>query len=293
MKKLFISLLLLLSLEFVFPQDAQAQTYQELAKDYCSGIGADNFTYSSDQLIRMRPVGAPGGSDSWNVVINSVKISESGTGKNQTFSVGQSFTPTQLSIGPKLLLPINSFIEQTTKDKTTTDSFDITVDKTINYQEGDPNDISKPFKSSSYQCATVASSAMQVPAKGQQQEQPNQNPLPANPAGPPVGGVNNLNVFCDAAKTKINTAIGCIPITATDDTIGWLLGWAIGISGGIALILIAVAGFTIMTASGDPQKLNGGRELLTAAVSGLILIIFSVFLLRLIGVSILAIPGLS
>lgn len=62
--------------------------------------------------------------------------------------------------------------------------------------------------------------------------------------------------------------------------------------GGIALVLIAVAGFNIMTAAGDPQKLNGGRELLTAAVSGLVLIIFSVFILRLIGVQILQIPGL-
>ncbi len=96
-----------------------------------------------------------------------------------------------------------------------------------------------------------------------------------------------------ACGTAIDTALGCIPVDSTDRFVGWFLGWAIGVAGGIALLLIVVAGFNIMTASGDPQKLNGGRELLTAAVSGLILIIFSVFLLRLIGVNILHIPGFA
>ena len=90
----------------------------------------------------------------------------------------------------------------------------------------------------------------------------------------------------------ITTAIGCVPIRSTQDFVNWFLRWAIGISGGIAFLLIVMASFQIMTASGDPQKLQGGRELLTAAISGLILIIFSVFLLRLIGVTILQIPGL-
>ena len=96
----------------------------------------------------------------------------------------------------------------------------------------------------------------------------------------------------------LDTAIGCIPITGDNNAVtnafaGWFLGWAIGVSGGLALLLIVFSGFQIMTASGDPQKLQSGRELLTSAISGLILIIFSIFLLRLIGVQILNIPGLS
>ena len=89
----------------------------------------------------------------------------------------------------------------------------------------------------------------------------------------------------------IRTAIGCIPINNTNSLIGFILRWAIGIGGGIAFILILVAGFQIMTAQGDPQRLQAGKELLTSAIAGIILIIFSVFILELIGVNILRIPG--
>lgn len=91
--------------------------------------------------------------------------------------------------------------------------------------------------------------------------------------------------------TGILTALGCIPVNNTNNFAAWFLGWAIGVAGGIAFLLILFSGFQIMTAAGDPQKLQSGRELLTAAISGLILIIFSVFLLKLIGVDILNLPG--
>lgn len=97
--------------------------------------------------------------------------------------------------------------------------------------------------------------------------------------------------YCSDTLREIDTALGCIPIRDTNAFAGWFLGWAIGVSGGLALLLIIFSGFQIMTAQGDPQKLQSGRELLTAAISGLILIIFSVFLLKLIGVTILNIPG--
>jgi len=90
---------------------------------------------------------------------------------------------------------------------------------------------------------------------------------------------------------EINTAIGCIPVENPDALIGFLLRWAIGVGGGIAFLLIIVAGFQIMTSSGSPDRLKAGQELLTSAITGIILLIFSVFILELIGVHILNIPG--
>lgn len=67
----------------------------------------------------------------------------------------------------------------------------------------------------------------------------------------------------------------------------FILRWATGIGGAIALILMIYAGFLIMTASGVPERIKAGQELLTSAIAGLILLIFSIFVLKFIGVDIL------
>lgn len=87
------------------------------------------------------------------------------------------------------------------------------------------------------------------------------------------------------------TAFGCLPTNEPQEFITWLLGAAIGIAGGIAVLLMIFGGFLIILSSGDPQKLQTGKDILTSAIIGLVVIIFSVFLLRIIGVEILKIPG--
>lgn len=87
------------------------------------------------------------------------------------------------------------------------------------------------------------------------------------------------------------TAIGCITTSNPQEFVAWLLARAIGIAGGIAFLLMIFAGFQIITSSGDPEKLKSGKEMLTSAIIGLIVIIFSIFLLTLIGVDILKLPG--
>lgn len=108
-----------------------------------------------------------------------------------------------------------------------------------------------------------------------------------------------LALYCDAAGNPVTTpydrlytAIGCIPLGSQNDFLIFILRWALGIAGGIAFLLIVYAGFLVMTSGGDKQKLQAGKELLTAAVSGLLLLIFSVFILDLVGLRILQIPGL-
>lgn len=86
------------------------------------------------------------------------------------------------------------------------------------------------------------------------------------------------------------TALGCVPSTPNEfATI--FLKFGVGIAGGIAFILILFAAFQMMTSAGNPEQLNAGKELMGAAIAGLLLIIFSIFILRLIGVTILNIPG--
>lgn len=66
-----------------------------------------------------------------------------------------------------------------------------------------------------------------------------------------------------------------------------------GLAGGIALILMVYGGIMVITSGGNPQKLQAGKELITSAVMGLILILFGTYLLKLIGVDILQIPGFT
>lgn len=86
------------------------------------------------------------------------------------------------------------------------------------------------------------------------------------------------------------TAIGCIS-TSSQGFIEDLLPFAIAIAGGIAFVLILFGSLQVMLSAGNPEKLNAGKELVSSAIIGLLLIIFSIFILQLIGVQILRIPG--
>ena len=90
---------------------------------------------------------------------------------------------------------------------------------------------------------------------------------------------------------KVYTALGCIPATVKEFIEDTLLGWGIGLAGIVSLLCIIYAAFRIQTSRGNPEGIKKAQELLTSCIMGLMLIIFSIFILRLIGVDILKIPG--
>jgi hypothetical protein len=108
---------------------------------------------------------------------------------------------------------------------------------------------------------------------------------------PPAAARNDALGSGGCGSTEFSTAIGCIPTGGKggDSTkmLGFFMGWAVGIGGGLAFLLIVYSGFLLMTSSGNPQRVQAGKELLGAAVGGLLLLIFSVVVLRIIGVDIL------
>ena len=118
------------------------------------------------------------------------------------------------------------------------------------------------------------------------------NTIPAGPAVFCVGNDPNIRTN-DPSSGSIATAIGCIPVFSRQGFVEFLVGWAIGIAGGIALLLIIYAAFLVITSAGNPQRMQAGKELLTAAVMGLLLILFGSFVLNLIGIEILNIPGFN
>jgi len=100
------------------------------------------------------------------------------------------------------------------------------------------------------------------------------------------------SVIAQCAGSSISTGLGCIPTEPTT-LVRWVLKYGIIAGGGIAFLLSIWGAFTILLAAGNPEKINEGKQIITSAISGLLFILFSVFLLRFIGVDILQIPGLT
>lgn len=111
--------------------------------------------------------------------------------------------------------------------------------------------------------------------------------------GPDGGGGNALPGKNPCEGGTCITALGSF----TTDIKGFttkILQIAIGLAGGLALILMVRGSISVLTSQGDPQKVNAGREVIVAAIAGLLFLIFSVLILRYIGIKILGgIPGIS
>ncbi len=105
--------------------------------------------------------------------------------------------------------------------------------------------------------------------------------VPSTPT-PPPGPCGNGKI-CPTAFGDIQT-----------DPTGFiksLFSIILSLAGGIAIILIMIAGYRLMSSQGNPEKVQAAREQLTSAIVGLLFIIFSVTILQIIGVDILHIPG--
>lgn len=90
---------------------------------------------------------------------------------------------------------------------------------------------------------------------------------------------------CDDGK-GIKTAIGCIH-TSPVGFIKDFLKFIIGISGGLAFLLMLLGAFQMVTSAGNPETLQAGRDRFQSAIIGLLFVIFAVLLLQIIGVDIL------
>ncbi|OGK37872.1 hypothetical protein A3F03_01485 [Candidatus Roizmanbacteria bacterium RIFCSPHIGHO2_12_FULL_41_11] len=100
-------------------------------------------------------------------------------------------------------------------------------------------------------------------------------------------------IDCAHDDGGVFTAMGCIPVDFTKFVTKYVLGVGVGLAGLIAFLCVIYSAIILQTSSGNAERLKATQEQLTSCIVGLMLIIFSVFILRLIGVNILRIPGLS
>lgn len=101
----------------------------------------------------------------------------------------------------------------------------------------------------------------------------------------------STNFEGDCGQGYVDTAVGCVPIGSLNDTMAFVLKWVFLAAGGIIVALIIKNGFTLLTSSGNPEKLKEVRESVISLVSGILLIIFSLTILKIVGADILGLPG--
>ena len=67
------------------------------------------------------------------------------------------------------------------------------------------------------------------------------------------------------------------------------LNTGLGVVGGVAFLLMVLGAYRLIFAGGNPESVKGGREIITAAIAGLVVVIFAIFILNLLGIGILGI----
>lgn len=95
---------------------------------------------------------------------------------------------------------------------------------------------------------------------------------------------NNINCI------KVITGIGDIN-PGPKTLVARIFGLVLGLSGGIALILIILSGYRFMTSGGNPESFQSAKDMLASAIVGILFVIFAFVILQIIGVDILHIPG--
>jgi hypothetical protein len=89
---------------------------------------------------------------------------------------------------------------------------------------------------------------------------------------------------------QISTGLGCLS-TSTSGFTTALLKFLAGTAGAISLIIMLMATIQIMTGGDNAEQVKKGKELFTGAITGLLFIIFSVTLLKIIAGDIIQLPG--
>ncbi len=130
---------------------------------------------------------------------------------------------------------------------------------------------------------------------------PSSNPVPnnecktllVNPDNSPLYPMTGGRQFTMLGCINSGTQVGFNNNTGASSFVQKLIEVITGFAGGLALLYLMYGAFIILTSQADPEKLNYGRRLIYGAITGLIITLSAVFIVNLIGLKILRIPGFS
>lgn len=148
---------------------------------------------------------------------------------------------------------------------------------------GDPKGYHAYCPNSGLACVNDSTQASGINCTNQQKLIATTTPIPPPP---PPCAVPLQNGSCPA----VNTAFGTWS-TDPSQFVTNLFGVLLSLSGAIGVLIIMIAGYRLMMSQGDPERIQAAREQITAAIVGILFIIFSFVILQIIGVDLLHIPG--
>ena len=104
---------------------------------------------------------------------------------------------------------------------------------------------------------------------------------------------SDLRTACEncSGPGKVWTSLGCLDTSSDFSLVESLITFLLGITGGFALVLILYGSFRISVSTGNPEKVKQGRDIIIAAIFGLMFVILSILILSFVGVDLLNIPG--
>jgi hypothetical protein len=105
-------------------------------------------------------------------------------------------------------------------------------------------------------------------------------------------------IFCDPSgqptavydqshpNNWIYTSLGCFPFIPKDFASA-VIAWGVRIGGGLSFFSLLYGALIWITGTGDPKKIQAGKELVSAALSGLLLLALSLTIINSIGTKVL------
>lgn len=111
-----------------------------------------------------------------------------------------------------------------------------------------------------------------------------------------IAGVkSSLGECLDCAQTGgLATAIGCVPVLNLQKFITeTIFGIGISFAGAFSVLCMIYGAILFQTSAGNSTQVEKGRKLIVNCLVGLIVIVFSLFILKFIGIDLLRIPGLG
>ncbi len=92
---------------------------------------------------------------------------------------------------------------------------------------------------------------------------------------------------------KVWTVFGCVDTTSTGGLFSTVFKFLSYMLGGVAMLLLIYASFLYITSQGDAEKIKTAKSLLTAIFAGMLFIIFSIMIMKFVGITLLDLPTIN